>query len=72
MHRGKDHTSVCHLPVDVTRTVIPVDPDGVDWEVLLIVDVEELHHTGKVIRLARWFAYQVDVIWTSISGWAST
>ncbi len=62
VHGSEDDASVSDLALDVPGSVIPVNTDRLDREVLLIVDVDKFHNASKIVGLARWFAHEVDVV----------
>jgi hypothetical protein len=62
VHGSEDNASVGDLALDVPGSVVPVNTDRLDWEVLLIVDVDKFHNASKIVGLARWFAHEIDMI----------
>ena len=67
MHRCEDKPSIGRLPVDISRSIVPIDADGVHWQTSIVVRMQKLHYTCQIVRLSRRLANQVDVIWAIVS-----
>lgn len=62
MHRGKHQSGVLDFPSDIFRSIIPVHADGIDRGIRVVVGMEELHNSRKVVGFARWFTDKVGMV----------
>ena len=62
MHRSKHKPSILDPPQDVLWSIIPVDPNGVDRRLRIVICMQEFHDAREVIGFAWRLADQVDVV----------
>lgn len=62
MHRGEHQSGVLNFSADIFRSIIPIHADGIDRGIGVVVGVEELHDSGKVVGFARWFTDKVGMV----------
>jgi hypothetical protein len=61
VHRSKYQSRIGRVALDVTWSIIPIDPERLDragWRVLIW---EELHDSRQIVWLAWWFTNKIDV-----------
>lgn len=66
VHRGEQDPGIGHLALYIFRPIVPIDAHGIDGPLGVVARVEKLHDAGKVVWLARWFAYQIDVVYDGV------
>lgn len=65
VHRREKHARIGHFPLDIFWSIIPIYSDRVDRLRWVIVGVEKLHDTGKVVGFAWGLANEVNMVWNT-------
>lgn len=73
MHGGVKEPRIAVEALDVPRSVIPIDAEGVNWRAsVFCIRMQKLHDAAEVVRLAWWFADKVHVICSLLSAFYYT
>lgn len=66
MHRSKYDSGILNSTEDVFGAIVPVDSDGIDRVLGVILCMQEFHNPRQVVGFAWGLAHEVDMVWMHV------